>query len=103
VKPEFEYLRSTLIELTDDFENLSKSVLEAKNGELLDFHARRLVEMAGYIIMSYLLLQDSYNDQSYRKSAEIFIRKAKTECASRAEFIRSFEEKNLGTYKISWE
>jgi 3-(methylthio)propanoyl-CoA dehydrogenase len=103
VKPEFEYLRSVLIELTDDFDVLSKSVLEAKNGELLDFHARRIVEMAGYIIMSYLLLQDTHRDDQYRKSAEIFIRKAKTECAMRAEFIRSFEEKNLGTYKIAWE
>ncbi len=103
VKPEYDYLRSILIELTDDFESLSKTVLEAKNGELLDFHARRLVEIAGYIIMSYLMLQDTHKDQSFRKSAEIFIRKAKTECASRADFVKAFEEPNLGTYKISWE
>lgn len=103
VKPEFEYLRDTLIALTDEFEQLSKLVLETKNNELLDFHARRLVEMAGYIIMSYLLLQDTHRDISFRKSAEIFILKAKTECASRAGFVKSFQEKNLGTYKIAWE
>jgi 3-(methylthio)propanoyl-CoA dehydrogenase len=103
VKPEFDYLKSILIELTDDFEKLSHTVLEGKNNELIDFHARRLVEMAGYIIMGYLLLQDTHRDVQYRKSAEIFIRKAKTECISRAEFIRSFEEKSLGTYKIEWE
>jgi 3-(methylthio)propanoyl-CoA dehydrogenase len=103
VKPEFDYLKSILIELTDDFEKLSHTVLEGKNNELIDFHARRLVEMAGYIIMGYLLLQDTHRDEQYRKSTEIFIRKAKTECISRAEFIRSFEEKSLGTYKIEWE
>ena len=103
VKPEFEYLRNILIELTDQFEILAREVMEAKNGELLDFHARRLVEMAGYIIMSYLLLQDTHRNEQFRKSAEIFIRKAKTECVSRAEFIQSFDESKLGTYKITWE
>ncbi|TVQ16358.1 MAG: acyl-CoA dehydrogenase [Bacteroidetes bacterium] len=103
IKPEFEYSKNMLMEMTDEYEQLSKKVMEAKNGELLDFHARRLVEMAGYIIMSYLLLQDTHRDERYRKSTEIFIRKAKTECASRAEFIKSFDEKNLGTYKIEWE
>ncbi len=103
VKPELEFLKITLVELTDDFEKLTTTVMEGKNNELIDFHARRLVEMAGYIIMGYLLLQDTHRDMQYRKSAEIFIRKAKTENASRAEFIRSFEEKNLGTYKISWK
>jgi 3-(methylthio)propanoyl-CoA dehydrogenase len=103
VNPEFEYLRNILIELTDEFELQSKAVMDSKSGELLDFHARRLVEMAGYIIMSYLLMQDTHRDDSYRKSMEIFIRKARTECFARAEFIKSFEEKNLGTYKIAWE
>jgi 3-(methylthio)propanoyl-CoA dehydrogenase len=41
--------------------NSAQSVLEGKNNELIDFHARRLVEMAGYIIMGYLLLQDTAN------------------------------------------
>ncbi len=103
VKPEYEYFRSILVELTDEFEAISKEILEVKNGELLDFHARRLVEMAGYIIMSYLLLQDTHRDEQYRKSFEIFVRMAKTECVAKAEYIKSFEEKNLGTYKISWE
>jgi len=103
VKPEYEYFRSILVELTDEFEAISKEILEAKNGELLDFHARRLVEMAGYIIMGYLLLQDTHRDENNRKSFEIFVRMAKTECVAKADFIRSFEEKNLGTYKISWE
>jgi 3-(methylthio)propanoyl-CoA dehydrogenase len=103
VKPEFEYLKNVLVELTEDFEKLSTSVMEGKNNELIDFHARRLVEMAGYIIMGYLLLQDTHRDLKYSKSTEIFIRKAKTENASRAAFIRTFEEKNLGVYKIDWE
>lgn len=103
VKPEYEYLKNTLDDLTDQYEALSNFVLQEKNNELLDFHGRRLVEMAGYIIMGYLLLQDTHRDESFRKSTEIFIRKTKSECMSRAEFIRTFDEQNLGTYKISWE
>jgi 3-(methylthio)propanoyl-CoA dehydrogenase len=101
VEPEFEYLKSQLIELTDEFEAVSKQVLEHKNNEYIDFHARRLVEMAGNIIISYLLLQDTHRDIRFRKSAEIFTRMAITENKARAEFIRHFEEKDLGTYKMS--
>jgi 3-(methylthio)propanoyl-CoA dehydrogenase len=103
VSPEFEYMKNILVELTNEFEELSKQVLDSKNNELIDFHARRLVEIAGYIIMSYLLLQDTHKDQQFRKSMEVFFLLAKNECAARAGFIRSFDEKDLGLYKISWE
>lgn len=100
VDPEFEHLKSHLVELTDDLESVAKVVLDHKNTEYIDFHARRLVEMAGNIIISYLLMQDTHRDIKYRKSADIFIRMAISDNNAKAEFIRHFEEKDLGTYKM---
>ncbi len=101
VDPEFEHLRSHLVELTDDLESVARLVLDHKNSEYIDFHSRRLVEMAGNIIISYLLMQDTHRDSKFRKSTENFIRMAISENESKAAFIRHFEEKDLGTYKIA--
>ncbi|MFO7977434.1 MAG: acyl-CoA dehydrogenase family protein [Bacteroidales bacterium] len=101
VDPEFEHLRSHLVELTDDLELVARLVLDHKNSEYIDFHSRRLVEMAGNIIISYLLMQDTHRDSKFRKSTENFIRMAISENESKAAFIRHFEEKDLGTYKMA--
>lgn len=101
VDPEFEHLKDHLVELTDELESVAKLVMDHKNNEYLDFHARRLVEMAGNIVISYLLLQDTHRDMKYRKSADIFIRMAISENNAKAEFIRHFEEKDMGSYKIA--
>jgi 3-(methylthio)propanoyl-CoA dehydrogenase len=63
--PEMEYLKTWLTEMTDEFEKCTAHVAAAGSTELMDFHARRLVEMAGNIIMGYLLLNDSLRDHSY--------------------------------------
>ena len=46
-------------------------VTEVKDSEYVDFHARRLVEMAGNIIMGYLLLEDASRTPSFAKSADV--------------------------------
>ncbi|MFP4059576.1 MAG: acyl-CoA dehydrogenase family protein [Bacteroidota bacterium] len=100
-KPEFDFLKKILVNLTDNYENTVKSVVDKEDSEFLDFHARRLVEMAGNIIMGYLLLIDAMRDNEYDKSAEIFIKLAMTENANRREYINNSEIKDLGIYKIS--
>ena len=45
--------------MTEAFESITNRVTELNNNELLDFHSRRLVEMAGNIIMGYLLVINS--------------------------------------------
>jgi 3-(methylthio)propanoyl-CoA dehydrogenase len=75
-KPELEFLRRKLIRMTDTFEEITANLLEMKDDELLDFHARRLVEMAGNIIMGYLLLNDAVRDDVYQNAAETFIKRA---------------------------
>ena len=74
-------------------------VIAVGDNEFIDFHARRLVEMAGYIIMSYLLILDANRDMDHFRSAQVFNKMAKGEVKARAEFIRSSSFEDIGQYK----
>ena len=99
VSPELEHMRRTLIILTDEYEQAVNKVVATDDNEFIDFHARRLVEMAGNIIMSYLLVLDSNRDAMFVKSAKNFIRLAKAQVKAHAEFIRTSDLSDLGSYK----
>ncbi len=99
VKPELEYLKKNLIRMTEQFAKTVEKVNEHEDNEFLDFHARRLVEMAGNTIMGFLLLLDAERDRSYLKSAGIFIRKARAENTAAVSFINNSDPKDLGSYK----
>jgi alkylation response protein AidB-like acyl-CoA dehydrogenase len=99
VTPELEYLKRILREMTDEFEAAFRFVDEKGDNEYLDFHARRLVEMAGNIIMGHLLLRDTTVDEDYMNSAEMFIKMALSGNAEKAHFILNSELKDLGIYK----
>ncbi len=103
VAPELEYMRRTLIILTEDYEQAVKKVTAGSDNEFIDFHARRLVEMAGHIIMSYLLLLDTNRDRMFLRSAKNYIAFAKAQVKTHAEFIRSSEVSDLGMYKYEME
>jgi len=100
ITPELEFMRRTLIILTDDYEQAVAKVVDSNDNEFIDFHARRLVEMAGFIIMSYLLVVDSNRDASFTKSAKVFIKLSKSLVKGHAEFIRSSVVEDLAAYKI---
>ena len=53
--------------------------------------ARRLVEMAGHIVMGYLLLEDATRTEGFAKSAANYVRYGEAEVARHAEFINKFE------------
>ena len=101
VRPEMEHLKKQLSALTDAYEKCVAGVTATGNNELTDFHARRMVEMAANIIMGYLVLHDAQRDAAYTSSAELFLPLAVSENATRADFIASFEEKELGLYKVN--
>ncbi len=103
ITPELEFMRRTLIILTEDYELAVKKVVDANDNEFIDFHARRLVEMAGHIIMSYLLVIDSARDASFSKSAKVFIKLSKSLVKGHAEFIRSSQVEDLSAYKIDMD
>jgi hypothetical protein len=96
-----EYLRKTLITLTDNYEKTVASVIAMANGELTDFHARRMVEMAANIIMGYLLMSDAHRDASFIVSTELFISLSVAENNMRSEYIQNFDEKELGRFKVN--
>ena len=100
INHELEFMRRTLIILTDEYEQAVTKVVNSNDNEFIDFHARRLVEMAGHIIMSYLLVTDSNRDAAYTSSARNFIRLAKSVVKGHAEFIKSSVVEDLASYKI---
>ncbi len=103
ITPELEYMRRTLIILTDEYEQAVAKVVDSNDNEFIDFHARRLVEMAGHIVMSYLLVIDSNRDAGFTKSAKVFIKMTKSVVKGHAEFIRSSAVEDLAAYKIEME
>ena len=100
VSPQLEYLKRTLIILTEDYEQAVKKVTAINDNEFIDFHARRLVEMAGHLIMSYLLLLDTNRDEMFMKSTKNYIKFAKAEIKAHSEYIRASELSDLGDFKM---
>lgn len=99
VKPELENMRSRLVALTDLYEKTVSAVVETKNNEYIDFQARRMVEMAGYIIMSYLLLGEANQQpEMFRKSAEVYLNYTQAEVKKNAGFIRNFDIEEMAFY-----
>lgn len=96
---EHEYLREDLKAMTAQLEAAVKMVAEAGSPEYTDFHARRLVEMAGYTIIGYLLLQDAQKAERFEKSAQIFIKYGQAKVEAHDAFIRNFNSDDLGKYK----
>jgi alkylation response protein AidB-like acyl-CoA dehydrogenase len=103
VSSENAVLQKSLQEMTAKYEQIVTMVTEVEGTEYLDFHARRLVEMAGNIIMGYLLVLDSQRDDKYTKSAKLFINLAKTENNQKFDYIINFEIENLELYKVKKE
>ncbi len=98
-KPELEFLQKKLMAMTNEYENIVVWVNEQEDAELLDFHARRLVEMAGNVIMGYLLLNDSMRSDNYQNAAEIFIKRAESNNLEKVHYIRNTEHRDLGLIK----
>ncbi|MDD2436570.1 MAG: Acyl-CoA dehydrogenase C-terminal domain-containing protein [Massilibacteroides sp.] len=98
-KPELEYLRKKLVEMTEAYEKLVTQITETKDNEYIDFHARRLVEAASHCVFGYLLLQDANINDNFRRSAEVYINYGQAEVTKICRFIEEFGIEDLGFYK----
>ena len=85
--------------MTTEYTGTIEVVKEKDDIEFVDFHARRLVEMAGNIIMGHLLVLDSQRDIKYKYLAELFIKKSIAANQERIRYIKDSEIKDLGTYR----
>jgi len=101
IKSELTGLKHILHDMTDEYEKTVNLVVETKNNEFIDFHARRLVEMVGNIVMGHLLIYDTTRDESYRKSADIYIRIAQPQNRAKADYIKHFNIDDLGNFKCN--
>ena len=100
VAPELEGLKNRLKDMASKYAAAVEQITEDKDQELLDFCARRLVEMAAYTIMGHLLLQDAtVNAELFGTSAQVFIRYAEAEVEKHINFIRKFDKDDLAYYR----
>jgi len=97
---ESEGLKRRLVKLVEIYEQLIPKVADTKNNEYIDFQSRRLVECAGHIVLSYLLLLDvNRNPEEFTRSAEVYVTFAEAEVKKIEEFINGFDINSLKYYK----
>ena len=92
-------LKEKLMVMTSKYAELVQMVTEDKNNEYIDFQARRLVEAAGHIVMGYLLLQNANADNSFLKSAKVYVNYGQAEVEKIYEYIRKFDREDLKFYR----
>lgn len=92
-------LKATLVDMTKLYEEAVQKVTDAKDSEFVDFHARRMVEMAGHIIMGYLLLNDATRCDSFVKSANVYVNYGRAEVEKNYKFIMNSVPENMTFYK----
>lgn len=99
ILPELEPLRDRLKAMREKYAAAVEHVLATKDNELLDFLARRLVEMAGNIIMGHLLLLDTTRNEKFAASARTYINMGEAEVEKHASFISHFTADMLADYR----
>ena len=92
-------LRERLVAMREKYAAAVEKVTATKDNELIDFMARRLVEMAGNIIMGHLLLLDTTRNDKFATSARIYINMGEAEIAKHAAFIDSYTADQLADYR----
>ena len=92
-------LKENLRAMTAKYENAVATVGAVKDQAYNDFMARRLVEMAGNIVMGYLLLLDATRNEAFVRSASVYNKLAQSEVARHAEFIAAFTPDQIELYK----
>ena len=93
-----ENLKDDLLKMRQEYEQAA-SLLNGAAQEIIDLHARPLVEMAAHIIMGHLLLYDTHQDKSFESAAHIYIHKAKAWNRERSTFIQNFSPSLFNAYQ----
>jgi hypothetical protein len=101
VSQELTPIKDMLATLAEKYEAAIAAVAAVNEPAYTDFMARRLVEMAGNIVMSYLLITDAtrYGSASMAKSAIVYSNMARAEVSKHAEFIANFTPAQMEAYK----
>lgn len=98
--PEYEGYMNRLKEMANKLDACTNAVKEAADQELLDFVARRLMEMSAVTIMGHLLLQDTtQRPDLFAKSLNVYVNYAEAEVEKHFNFIRKFDAAQLESYR----
>ena len=94
-----------LAALTEELTQSIEQVQKAENPNYIDFHARRLVEIGGFIAIAYLLILDSERctceKNCFEQSARRFVRYAEVQVRERVMLINSITlEAYLADYDV---
>jgi len=91
--------RAKLEAMTAQLEQALEQVKAVENPDYLTFHARRLVEMCGHIIMGYLLIHDATAaPELFLDSARVYVNLGEAQVAAHARFIAQFDPAELPSY-----
>lgn len=100
VAPELEGLKNRLKDMADKYAVSVAKIAEVKDQEVLEFAARRLVEMAAHIIMGHLVVQDAtQNSCMFSESANVYVRYAEAEVDKHSMFIFRLDKDELAYYR----
>ncbi len=100
VSEELAGLRKSLIAMREKYEATVEKAKELGTAsEAFDFVSRRLVEMAGYLVMANLLVNDASKEASFAKSARIMTKMAECEIEKAACYIADFNPEILEDFR----
>lgn len=91
---------ANLQKMTAKYEEAVAKVTEINEPKYTDFMARHLVEMAGNIIMGYLLVNDADADESFMTSAVVYNNLGRTEVDKHYEFVMSVNPADMAFYEV---
>lgn len=95
-------MKAKLEAMTALYEETMAKVQAVENPEYITFHARRLVEMLGHIIMGYLLIGDASQEPDlFMDSAKVYVNMGEAEVARHARFIAGFNPEDQAAYMRS--
>ncbi len=99
-KPELQDLKARLQKMIEAYVAAVDKVTAAADQKLNDFMARRLVEMAGFTIMAFLLLDDANRNDAFTRTARVYANLAEAEVKKHADFIAAFNPAELALYGV---
>ena len=97
IAPKFEPLKAKLIAMREQYEQACE-YMNGKDNAFVDFNARKLVEMAAHIIMSWLLILEASVNSSMEKSAKIYTNRSQAWNMDRFTFITNSVAEDLEDY-----
>ena len=95
-------LAAKLVELRKRYESVVERVetLDKETQGYKDFHSRRLVEIAGYILISHIMLrQASEMEEDYMNTTKIFVKYATRKIEEAASYIEASETSDVELFK----